>query len=491
MNSQIITSISSGNLSAMNYDFSKKKILIIAKRGSGKSFFTNEIIKLINQTSPIDMQNTIVVSPTERMNKFYSDKFNCEILYDVINLSTVMDKKFIILDDCLHRNIRNTQEYENLADLIKTDITLIVCLQYPYFDRYLMGLFDYILLGQEDFLSSKKKIYERIYIDSSFDEFNTMMKNLQPYHWLLVDNRISKEMYANKEIKKQEKLMSKITKNINTKNMSQITLNYNPAIVVYNTDEKENINIVRNIIKNIEQFHEIIAVNNVGENNYSDIINKVHKPDSKNILENLLAVASGEANNKLPRLQRLLILEYSVSELMKKHNNALTELIYNGRHYFIGYIIVEKYVLSLAPELRGNLDYIIAGDVSDKATLQKLYDGYFGMLPSFSMFKEAIRLNTLFTNNRGVNAEDKLLFLETSVVEIAKKYSGEIYTFEEKYNIKPPKNKNKNKKNSDSSGSDPDSESDSDSEYDIKSVIKYMKKLDKKMTKINNKLKSL
>lgn len=152
MNSQIITSISSGNLSVMNCDFSKKKILIIAKRGSGKSYFVNEIIKQINQSNPINFNNMVVVSPTEKMNEFYSNVVNCEILYDLKNISQVSDKKFIILDDCLYNDLRKTNEYEKLGELInKKDVTLIVCLQYPLFDKYLMNLFDYILLGRDDF----------------------------------------------------------------------------------------------------------------------------------------------------------------------------------------------------------------------------------------------------------------------------------------------------------------------------------------------------
>ena len=74
------------------------------------------------------------------------------------------------------------------------------------------------------------------------------------------------------------------------------------------------------------------------------------------------------------------------------------ELLFNGRHYHITYILTMQYVLGISPELRGNFDYIflLADDVVDN--VKKLHKYYAGMFPNFKSFQDTF--NEL-TKDRG------------------------------------------------------------------------------------------
>jgi hypothetical protein len=74
------------------------------------------------------------------------------------------------------------------------------------------------------------------------------------------------------------------------------------------------------------------------------------------------------------------------------------ELLFNGRHYHITYILTMQYVLGISPELRGNFDYIflLADDVVDN--VKKLHKYYAGMFPNFKTFQDTF--NEL-TKDRG------------------------------------------------------------------------------------------
>jgi hypothetical protein len=77
----------------------------------------------------------------------------------------------------------------------------------------------------------------------------------------------------------------------------------------------------------------------------------------------------------------------------------LKEILYNGRHYDITYILTMQYPMGIPPDLRANFDYIFLLYIDNTDEQTKIYKYYTGMFPSLSAFKQVfLRL----TENYGV-----------------------------------------------------------------------------------------
>jgi hypothetical protein len=97
--------------------------------------------------------------------------------------------------------------------------------------------------------------------------------------------------------------------------------------------------------------------------------------------------------------------------------NYLTDLLFNGRHRRITYILTMQYALGIKPELRANFDYVFLLAEDYVSTMKKLYDHYAGMFPDFNSFREVFRQLTsdfgaMVIKNRGAreNLFDKIAF---------------------------------------------------------------------------------
>lgn len=66
----------------------------------------------------------------------------------------------------------------------------------------------------------------------------------------------------------------------------------------------------------------------------------------------------------------------------------ISELLQNGRHYHITYILTMQYSLGVSPELRSNFDFIFLLGEDFVSNQKRLYDHYAGMFDSFDIFKK-------------------------------------------------------------------------------------------------------
>lgn len=94
-------------------------------------------------------------------------------------------------------------------------------------------------------------------------------------------------------------------------------------------------------------------------------------------------------------------------------DQPITELLYNGRHYEIMYILTMQYPLGITPELRGNFDYIFLLAEDFVSNLKRIYDHYAGMFPDFTSFRQTfIQLTSDFGCMVIVNRGARTSFLE-------------------------------------------------------------------------------
>lgn len=102
----------------------------------------------------------------------------------------------------------------------------------------------------------------------------------------------------------------------------------------------------------------------------------------------------------------------------------VSELLFNGRHRQITYILTMQFPLGITPELRGNFDYVflLAEDVT--SNLKRIYEHYAGMFPDFNSFRQVFRQLTedfgaMVIKNRGsrTNLFDKIAFYKAPNLE--------------------------------------------------------------------------
>jgi hypothetical protein len=95
----------------------------------------------------------------------------------------------------------------------------------------------------------------------------------------------------------------------------------------------------------------------------------------------------------------------------------VSELLFNGRHRQITYILTMQYPLGISPELRTNFDYVflLAEDIT--SNLKRIYEHYAGMFPDFNSFRQVFSQLTddygaMVIKNRGsrLNLFDKIAF---------------------------------------------------------------------------------
>lgn len=97
-------------------------------------------------------------------------------------------------------------------------------------------------------------------------------------------------------------------------------------------------------------------------------------------------------------------------------DQPITELLFNGRHYHVTYILTMQYPLGITPDLRGNFDYIFLMKDNFQSNIKRMYDHYAGMFPTFDSFKQVfgqlvVDYGAMVVVNRFNKADDSSSFL--------------------------------------------------------------------------------
>lgn len=106
-----------------------------------------------------------------------------------------------------------------------------------------------------------------------------------------------------------------------------------------------------------------------------------------------------EYNNKSSKKKDdkiLVVLDDVIDDINFVKSKEFNDIMTNGRHYGITFIIAIQYVKALPPVARQNFDYIFLfnNDITDE--IHKIYQSFAGIFPSEKIFKIALQT---FTKN--------------------------------------------------------------------------------------------
>jgi hypothetical protein len=229
-------------------------IVMIAKRGSGKSWVTRALLEYFK-----DIPMGCVIAPTDRNNCFYGNFFpetyihyhyKTEIIErilarqekikekatDKLKLGITVDTRtYIVMDDCLASKgcwIRDQPLQEILFNGRHSEIMYILTMQFPLgITPELRGNFDYIFLLAEDFISNLKRIYDHYAgMFPTFESFRQVFGQLtDDFGAMVIVNRGVRKTFLEKVYWYKAPDLSKLKTNFGHKQfMDYHNNNYDP-----------------------------------------------------------------------------------------------------------------------------------------------------------------------------------------------------------------------------------------------------------------------
>jgi hypothetical protein len=199
-------------------------IAMIAKRASGKSYLTKEIM-----FHKRHMPMSIAISKTEKLNKFYADfipetfiysDYDSDILSRVYERQSKMnhdnkirkekgkkdkdDRIMLIMDDCMSSKgawLKDPNILELFFNGRHHHLSFILTMQFALgIPPELRSNFDYIFLLAEDFISNRKRLYEHYAgMFPSFDIFQQVFTEITAdYGCMVINNRIHSKNITDK-----------------------------------------------------------------------------------------------------------------------------------------------------------------------------------------------------------------------------------------------------------------------------------------------------
>jgi len=199
-------------------------IAMIAKRATGKSFLTREIMY-----QKRNIAAAIAISRTEKLNCFYSEfipdsyiysEYNSDILSRIYERQSKMnednkkrikenrnpknDSIMLIMDDCMSSKgtwLKDPNILELFFNGRHHHLSFILTMQYSVgIPPEMRSNFDYVFLLAEDTISNRKRLYEHYAgMFPTFDIFQQVFSDItQDYGIMVIDNRVHSKNITDK-----------------------------------------------------------------------------------------------------------------------------------------------------------------------------------------------------------------------------------------------------------------------------------------------------
>jgi len=148
--------------------------------------------------------------------------------------------------------------------------------------------------------------------------------------------------------------------------MNDLLINSNFTLVIGKNSEQ-----LLLLSKNIA--NKIVSINNI-----ETIYNEMNEKNIITLLEN-------SRKNSKP------VLLYFNNLISFEMSDSLKSIIYNARHINIFIVMVLNGYNHLKPDIRGNVDLVVACKETEYYIIEKMYEDYFGMIETIEKFKNLIK----------------------------------------------------------------------------------------------------
>lgn len=184
-------------------------VLLLAKRRSGKSFLSRDIMHTHRK-----IPTGIIISPTEKANKYYGDfvpdlyiydEYNSELVANFLNRQQAVreigakknidERAFLIMDDCMFDNkwVKDKEIREIFFNGRHYNVFFILLMQYALgITPALRSNIDYVFILKESNITNRRKLYDH-YAGAfpTFESFSQAMDQCtNDYECLVVDNTV-------------------------------------------------------------------------------------------------------------------------------------------------------------------------------------------------------------------------------------------------------------------------------------------------------------
>lgn len=411
------------NAKVIDYDFFvNKNIMVIGKCGSNKSWFTMSFYDKIKELNKF--KRILVVAPAESFAQFYglfppNTSIHMKLTDNVIKeINSLDDESLVILDDCIgHTNEWNKKFKMLKHTFVNSKITVLIHCQLPIFGPKFVNICDVIVFAEENSEHVQKQFHEYTNIIGhrfDFSQFKQIVNNAKTNNFIMFKNlNIDINAIVDAKVDKFHKNVSMNNDYVdlctNHNSHSYYTNNNNnnclpinefkisknvtsPILLIMNPNHETNINYVKTIFCRKESpYTHAIVFSKTNRHHYKDITKNRYKDlrQLQNIITLTKIANKNDRKNNNPSLKILIIIDHMInSETLK--NQLLQEIIYNGRSYGFGVVVIESYPVRFSPEIRSNFDYVLmnCGKYVSASIMKELYEKYGDMFPNINSFEQ-------------------------------------------------------------------------------------------------------
>lgn len=356
-------------------------ILVIGKRGSGKSWLHDNILEKYQ-----DIPST-VISPTEQYNPFYCKIENVESIHYKYESSIIQDR------------------------LVKQKIAI---------------------KNHNEF--TRNHLEPDSEIEPPDDESRNLLKSSTN------EKFVPEQLHENKHMtERMRELLEAICDigecSLTTQSLVVNDISLMKKLIYLLAEEKQKLIIKTQLKVMYETIGQLLEREDIGINQLANIrdsidniIDFTKKPyNNDNMLENLPSdkVSNDAKDDSLKKttndtttLKHLLFLDDCLATKGAWTKDPyLMDALFNGRHRQLTYVLTMQYPLGITPELRSNFDYVFLFAEDIISNLKRIYDHYAGFFPDFNSFRQIHRQLTedygcMVIINRGISASfyDKIAY---------------------------------------------------------------------------------
>lgn len=367
-------------------------IVVLGKRGSGKSYLHSDILEMYH-----DVPAT-VISPTEQDNPFYCEFENVKNIHYKYEQSIIQNR-------LAEQKLAIKKYNENKTNCLESDSFLT--------EGYLWSTDSESVSGSSNNESNQLVSSIVKFAPKQTHENNVMTDRM---HELLgairgiIESSLTTDSLVNNDIDAMKKLVNRLAEEkqkLIIKNQLKTTYETMGCLL-----EQEDIGIDR--LQNLRDSIDNII--NLKTNQPCDQSREPQKssPNINIVTDNSLEKQTNDTNT----LKHMLLLDDCLATKGAWAKDPhLMEVLFNGRHRHLTYVLTMQYPLGITPELRSNFDYVFLFAEDNVSNLKRIYDHYAGFFPDFNTFRQVFRQLTedygcMVIINRGTRASffDKIAF---------------------------------------------------------------------------------